>query len=140
MPEAPEFGFDVACAGHVTIGEMTEVELDAGLKAPFERDLVDGDRALAAIHRGGEMPRRVEMRGVVGREPNPLDRPALRVGQFVLAQAREELDDFRGTLPVRAIVDLRRIAGRIGCHVILERDRDVNERPRHGSVHNAGAR
>src|SRR5262249_15775712 len=52
MPDAPELGFDVARARHVTIREMTEVELDAGLEAPFERDFVDGDRALAAVHRG----------------------------------------------------------------------------------------
>src|SRR6516162_8548014 len=50
MIDAFELGFDVARAGDITIGEMTEVELDGGLKAPFERYLVDCDRALAAIH------------------------------------------------------------------------------------------
>src|SRR5215472_2208209 len=80
MPDALELGFDVARARHVTIREMTEVELDAGLEAPFERDFVDGDRALAAVHRGSEMPRRVEVGGVVGREPDPLDSPSFAVG------------------------------------------------------------
>ena len=50
MTDALELGFNVARAGDVTIREMTEVELDGGLKAPFERYLVDCDRALAAIH------------------------------------------------------------------------------------------
>src|SRR6516225_3656787 len=53
MIDAFELGFDVARAGDITIGEMTEVELDGGLKAPFEWYLVDCDRALAAIHGGG---------------------------------------------------------------------------------------
>src|SRR5262245_14047117 len=33
MIDAFELGFDVARAGDITIGEMTEVELDGGLKA-----------------------------------------------------------------------------------------------------------
>ena len=80
MPNALELGFNVAGARHIPVGEMTEVELNSGLKAPFERDFVDGDRALATIHRGSEMPGRVEMGRVVGREPDPLDGPALTVG------------------------------------------------------------
>ena len=51
----------------IAVGEVAEVELDAGLQAPFERHLVDGDRALAAVHGRGEVPGRVEMRAVVGR-------------------------------------------------------------------------
>src|SRR5262245_31283267 len=76
MIDAFELGFDIARAGNITIGEMTEVELDGGLKAPFEWYLVDCDRALAAIHGGGEMPRCVEVCGVVGREPDPLAQPS----------------------------------------------------------------
>src|SRR5262249_13723615 len=80
VPDALELSFDIAGARHITIGKMTEVELDARLKTPFEWDLVDRDRTLAAIHSGGEMPRRVEVGRVVGRESNPLDCPAFAVG------------------------------------------------------------
>src|SRR4029078_5203931 len=49
MPNALELGLDVFCSRHVAIREMPEVELYAGLEAPVERDLVDGDRALAIV-------------------------------------------------------------------------------------------
>src|SRR5262245_66315929 len=114
MIDAFELGFDVARAGDITIGEMTEVELDGGLKAPFERYLVDRDRAFAAIHGGGEMPRCVEVCGVVGREPDPLDRPAFAIWQILLAQAGKELKHVRRRLPVGEIVDLRAVARRTG--------------------------
>ena len=42
-----------------------EVELDAGLEAPFQRHLVDGDGPLALVHRRMEVIGRVEMRAVV---------------------------------------------------------------------------
>ena len=66
MADALELGFDVLRGRHIAVLEMPEVELHAGIEAPFQRHLVDGDRALAAIHGGGEMIGRVEMRGVVG--------------------------------------------------------------------------
>src|ERR1700722_181362 len=37
-----EFGFDIPGGCDITVGKMTEVELDAGLQAPFQRYLVDG--------------------------------------------------------------------------------------------------
>ena len=127
MTDALELGFNVARAGDVTIREMTEVELDGGLKAPFERYLVDCDRALAAIHGGGEMPRCVEVCGVVGREPDPLDRPALAIWQILVPQAGKELDHVRRRLPVGEIVDLRAVARGIGGDVVFQRHGNVDE-------------
>src|SRR5262249_57381963 len=99
-------------------------ELDGGLKTPFERYLVDGDRALAAIHGGGEMPRCVEVRGVVGREPDPLDRPAFAIWQILLAQAGKEPDHLRRRLPVGETSDLSAIARRIGGRVVFPAARE----------------
>jgi len=33
----------------MAVGQMAEVELEARLEAPFQRHLIDGDRALAAL-------------------------------------------------------------------------------------------
>ncbi len=49
MPDAFELGFDVARGRHIAVGQVAEVELERGLHAPFERHLVDGDGALAAL-------------------------------------------------------------------------------------------
>src|SRR4249920_488208 len=49
VPNALELGFDLAGAGDVAVGKMAEVELDPRLEAPLEWNLVDGDRALAAL-------------------------------------------------------------------------------------------
>ena len=72
------------------VGEMAEVEFYAGLEAPFERHLVDGDRALAVIHRGSEMPGCVEMRRAMRRQPHPFEAPAFAVGQLFLFSDREK--------------------------------------------------
>jgi len=37
MADALELGLDVAGGGDITVGQMAEVELDAGLQAPFQR-------------------------------------------------------------------------------------------------------
>ncbi|MGY3408270.1 hypothetical protein ACVWZV_004383 [Bradyrhizobium sp. GM5.1] len=41
MPDPPQLLLDVVGARHVAVGQMPEVELHAGLKTPFQRDLVD---------------------------------------------------------------------------------------------------
>src|SRR3954451_17412338 len=89
---------------------LTEVELHAGLEAPVERHLVDRDRALAAVHRGSEVPGRVEVRAVVGGQAYPLESPALAVREVLLAQAGEERGQVRGRLLVVEVLDLRLVA------------------------------
>ena len=46
MSDAVELGLDVGGGRDIAVGEMTEVELDPGVEAPFERDLVDCPGAL----------------------------------------------------------------------------------------------
>jgi hypothetical protein len=110
---------------------VPEIELYAGLQAPFEGNLVDGDRALAAVHGGGEMPGRIEVGGAVGGELDPLDRPTFAVWQVVLGKAGKELDHVGRRLPMCEIVDLGPMAGRIGGDVVLQRHRDVDQLTRH---------
>src|SRR5262249_674098 len=81
MADAFQLGLDLGDGDDMPIGPVAEVELDAGLEAPFQRHLVDGDGALALVHGRMEVIGRVEMRAVVGREADVLDRPALAVGR-----------------------------------------------------------
>jgi hypothetical protein len=113
---------------------MAEVELDPRLEAPFERHLVDGDRALAAIHGRGEMPGCVEVGGIVGRERDPLDRPAFAIRQILLTQAGKELDDVGRGLAVGGIVDLRPVSRRVGGDVVFQRHGNVDQCARHVST------
>src|SRR5213078_4452805 len=95
------FRLNVLGGGNVAVGEMPEVELDRRVEAPFQRHLVDRRRALATVHGRSEMIRRVEMGAAMGRELDPLDRPALAVGQFLDLQAWKEFADlFRGLFVV----------------------------------------
>ena len=79
MADALQLVLDLLGGDDVAVRQVAEVELHAGLEAPVERHLVDGDGALALVHRRMEMIGRVEMRAVVGREVDVLDRPALAV-------------------------------------------------------------
>ena len=74
---------------------MAEIELDAGLIAPFERHLVDCPGALAPVHRGMEMPGRIEMRSAVGGQFHVLDGPAFAVRQIAGREAREHTGNVR---------------------------------------------
>ena len=111
---------------------MPEVELHARLKAPFQRHLVDGPGALAAVHGGMEVPGRIEMRAVVGGELHLLHRPALAVGQIFRLQPVEELQHSRQALLVIDVLDRRMPARRIGRHVVLQGNGDIDQFARHG--------
>ena len=87
VADALELLLDVGGRHHVAVGEVPEVELHRGLQAPFQRHLVDGDGALAAVHRRRVVVGRVEVSAVVGGDPHPLDRPAFSVGQVVDGRA-----------------------------------------------------
>src|SRR5262245_10107362 len=103
---------------------MPEVELNARLEAPFERDFVDGRGALALVHRRSEVIRRVEMRAAMRRELDPLDRPAFAVGQLIDGQSRKELAYlFRGLLVIE-VPDAWSVSGRISGDIVLQRDGD----------------
>ena len=42
MSDAFQFRVDLGGSGDMAVGEMAEVEFDAALKAPVQRNLVDG--------------------------------------------------------------------------------------------------
>src|SRR5262245_25240826 len=105
MPDTLELRLHIARRGDIAVGEMSEVELDGRLQAPLDRHLVDGDGAFTAIHGGGEMPRRIEMRAVVGGEVDMLDRPAFTVWQVRLLESGKEFADIGRSLPMIEIVD-----------------------------------
>ena len=138
VADALELGLDVGRGDHVAVGEVAEVELHAGLEAPFERHLVDRDRGLLLaqrlVHRRMEVVRRVQVRAVVGRQLHHLHRPALAVGQVLLLQAGEERLDLREGVLVREVLDLRREGRRVAQHVVFEVDRQVDESAGHGAL------
>ena len=78
------------------------------------------------------MPGRIEMRAVVGGELHLLDRPALPVRQIFRLQPLEELQHARQALLVIDVLDGRMAARRIGRHVVLQGDGDVDQLARHG--------
>jgi len=131
MADALELGFDVGGADHVAIGEVAEVELHAPLEAPFERHLVDGDGALFLaqrfVHSRMKVVRRVEVSAVVSGQLHQLHRPAFSVGQILFLQAGEERRDLLESVVVAEVLNLRRKGRRIGQHVVLEVDRQVDE-------------
>ena len=132
MPDTLQFGLDILGSRDIAVRKMPEVELHARLKTPFQRHLVDGPGALAAIHGGMEVPGRVQMRPVVGGERYLLHRPALAIRQIFRLQPVEELQHPRQALLVIDILDGRVIARRIGRHVVLQGNGDIDQLARHG--------
>src|SRR6516162_4162358 len=127
MAETLQFGLDVGRSGNIPVGEMAEVELDAGLEAPLQGHLVDAQRRFAAVHGGGEVVRRVEVRAVMGRDLDALDGPAFAVGKIAGRKARKEGAYHRGAFLVIDVGDPGLEAGRIGGNVALERYGNVDD-------------
>jgi hypothetical protein len=91
-----------------------------------------GPGALAAVHRWMEVPGRIEMRSVVGREVDLLHRPALPVRQILGLQTIEELQHARQALLVVDVLNGRVVTGRISRHIVLQGNGDVDQFARHG--------
>ena len=123
VADALELSLHVGGLHHIAIGELGEVQLHAGLKAPLQRHLVDGNgRLLLAqgfVHRAMEMIRRVQVGAVVGRELHQLHRPALAIGQVALLQAGKEGLDLRVGVLMREVFDLGRKGRRVGEHIVF---------------------
>ena len=78
------------------------------------------------------MPGRIQMRAVVGGELHLLHRPALPVRQILRLQPVKELQHTRQALLMIDILDGRVPAGRIGRHVVLQGNGDIDQFARHG--------
>ena len=79
-----------------------------------------------------KVPGRIQMRAVVGGELHLLDRPALPVRQIFRLQPVEELQHPRQALLVIDVLDGRMPARRIGRHVVLQGNGDIDQLARHG--------
>ena len=121
VADALQLRLHVGGGGDVAVREVAEVELHARLEAPLQRHLVDGDGALAAVHGGGEVPGRIEVRAVVGGDIDALHGPALAVRQLGRRQAGEERAHLRRALLVVDVGDLGLVAGRVRRDVALQR-------------------
>src|SRR5204863_131122 len=73
-----------------------------------------------------------EVRAVVGRDVDALDRPALAVRQIGGCQAREECAHLRRALLVIEIGDLRLGARRVGGDIALQRNGNIDDAAGHG--------
>ena len=80
-----------------------------------------------------EVIRRVEVRAVVRREVDVLDRPAGAVGKVFLLQSGKEAGDLARRVGMLVVLDLRAKRRGIGDHVVLEIDRQVDEATGHCS-------
>src|SRR5262249_60479681 len=80
MADAFEFGFDLRGGDNMTIGKLAEIKLDAGMKKPVERHLIDSHHRLAVDRLRLEMDRRIPMHGVMGGERDLFDWPGFPVG------------------------------------------------------------
>ena len=86
MPNTLQFRLHIRRRGDIAVLKVPEIKLHAGVHAPLERHLVDGDRPLANIHRGVVMLGRVQMRTVVRGDAQTLHHRALAVRQIMLGQ------------------------------------------------------
>ena len=78
------------------------------------------------------MPRRVEMRRAMCRQPHPFEAPAFAVGQVFFLQPGKEFEDVGGGRLMIEILDRRPVARRVGGHRVFQRNRDVDDFARHG--------
>jgi hypothetical protein len=102
---AVEFSLHVAAAHDVAIGKVTKIQLDTGLKAPLQRDLVDGAGRLAPVHRGMVVIGRIEMGSTMRCQFDAFNGPGGSVRQLVLGQARKDLEHLWQTFLVIRIRD-----------------------------------
>jgi len=128
--QARERVVDLRDGDRVAVLLVGEVEHHAGRVKPLERQLVDGQRALAGDRRV-VVPRRVDVRGVVGAEADELlGRPALAVAQQLRSDAEHRVDR-RGPGLVALEDDLRAQRLRRVGRAVLDRSGQVDE-ARHG--------
>ena len=67
----------------------------------------------------------------MGRQSNPLEAPALAVGQVLFFEAREKFEDVGRSRLMVEILDLWTVTRRVGGHIVLERHRNVDYFARH---------
>src|SRR3954466_4847039 len=126
MSDACKLAGDILRGGHITIREMPEVELDAGPVEPVEREFINACSGLSTVHRGGVVPRGVDMCAVVRIDLQKLDCIALAIDKLFGLQAFVARGDERRGFLVRHIFDRDLESGRIGLDIVLNRDRKID--------------
>ena len=127
MADAVELALHVIGLADIAVRLGAEVELDAGGEEPLQRHLVDLPRRLAAVHRTGEMPWRVEMRAIVRGDRHTLDRRAFAVRQLFDLEAGEYLRELLGAFAVIDVLDARQHVRRIRSNAGFEGDGKVDD-------------
>ncbi len=103
----------------VAVRLVAEIQPDAGREAPRQRQLVDADRAAAAVHGRGVVPGCIHVRAAVGGDLQVLGGPALGVRQLARIQAREHGGKLRRPGLVIHVGDLGKQRGRIRRHAVF---------------------
>lgn len=132
IADAAQFRLDLGGGDHVTVREPAKVELDAGPETPVQRDFVDGEGALAAVHGRGEVIGGVEMGAVVGDQFHLLDGPGLARRQIVLGQAGEEGAQLGDRRLVIEIANPGSEDRGVRTDVVLQRNGEIDELTGHG--------
>jgi hypothetical protein len=127
VADAVELALHVIGLADIAVRLGAEVELDAGGEEPLQRHLVDLQRRLAAIHRTGEMPWRVEMRAIVRGDRHTLDRRAFAVRQLLDLEAGEYLRELLGAFAVIDVLDTRQHVRRIRSNAGFEGDGKIDD-------------
>ena len=131
MTDAVELRLHVVGRHQIAVVEVTKIELHAGLIAPFQRNLVDGDGAFPFVHRRMVMPGRIHVGAVMGAQLHPLDRPAHTVGKLIGLQAGKQAADLLGRLLVLVISDFLQHEVGIRLDPVFQRHGNVDETARH---------
>ena len=84
---------------------MAKIQFDAGIIAPLQRHLINGDGALAAAHRGMVVIGGIKMRAVVRGQAQGFHRPAVTCGQVFFCQSGEISRHHRRGVGMGMIVD-----------------------------------
>ena len=130
MADAGQLGLDFLGLDDMAVGFGAEVQLHAGVEAPFQRHLVDPQGGPAAwsqrlVLAREIVVRRVHMRAVMGRDGDALDR-----GVLALRQGRDRdahvLRHARCGIVVVHVLDLRLHAWRVGFDPRFQAGGDVD--------------
>ena len=135
MADAFQFRLYIAGCGDIAVGQMPEIQLHAGLEAPFQRHFIDPPGWLPArfqgvVHGGEEVVRRVQMGTVMGGYFHFLHRCVFAVRQLIDPDAHV-FRHGRGGLVVIQILDLWQHVRRIALDARHQRDGDVDQAARH---------
>src|SRR5260370_9668427 len=126
MAYSGELRFHISRARNITIRQVAEIQLDARLEAPIERNFIYGYGAASAVHGRCVMIRGIQMSAVVGDEIDPLDSPCFAIRQVLGTQSREKLLDLRNRPLVIDVLDARSVGGRIRQDTIFQENVQVS--------------